>query len=168
MSTEREQFEGMAKAHDYRAQWNGVDAYDSVATQMLWRFWCAGARRAQAPAPAPQPAPDWIAKGNTLVRKLYNEPRDSIGLIEVGAWIQYAIQLFAAQRPAQAEAPREVPDTVDEFIPWPLARLAQINGQEHVVFMPDEVRAAIRNALASAAPAAPQAVQPEPLGEDAP
>lgn len=67
-----------------------------------------------------------------------------------------------------AEAPREAPDAVDEFITWPLARLAQINGQERVVFMPDEVRAAIRNALVSASPAAPQAVRPEPLGEDAP
>ena len=39
--------------------------------------------------------------------------------------------------------------SLDAFIPWPFAKLAQVNGKERVVFMPQEVRQAIRNALAS-------------------
>jgi hypothetical protein len=37
----REPFEALASARGYRVQRTGVDAYDSVATQVLWDFWRA-------------------------------------------------------------------------------------------------------------------------------
>jgi hypothetical protein len=37
---------------------------------------------------------DFIARGESFVRSLYNDPKDDIRVVEVGAWIQYANQLL--------------------------------------------------------------------------
>lgn len=55
--------------------------------------------------------------------------------------------------PLQAQPAAEDDEThatdlsVDQFIPWPFAQLATINGKQRVVFRLQEVRTAIRNAL---------------------
>jgi hypothetical protein len=40
---------------------------------------------------------DFIAKGESFVRSLYNDPKDDVRTVEVGAWIQYANQLLQRQ-----------------------------------------------------------------------
>lgn len=65
------------------------------------------------------------------------------------------ITYIATPQPSQ---PDDSGQAVDEFIPWPLAMLMPFGGKDVVVFRPEQVRDAIRAALAST----PQAAQPAP------
>jgi hypothetical protein len=129
--------------------------------EFAWKLWQARAALSTPPAAPEHRMRQALLALHDAVRRYIDDQYDNADLEAAAKDARDAINTdalskAAPERPTVKESltdEREAEQaSVDEFIPWPLAQLMPFGSQQKVVFAPEQVRQAIRAALAATPP----------------